>query len=83
MSALTRELSNEFATLNVRVNAVAPGEIETSMIQPEYEALIPRIPLDRMGSTRDVATTIYYLCSDDSNYVTGTEIWVTGGQHLF
>lgn len=83
LSALTRELSNEFAALNVRVNAVAPGEIETSMIQPEYEALIPRIPLDRMGTTRDVATTIYYLCSDDSNYVTGTEIWVTGGQHLF
>ncbi len=83
LSALTRELANEFAALNVRVNAVAPGEIETSMIQPEYEALIPRIPLDRMGSTRDVATTIYYLCSDDSNYVTGTEVWVTGGQHLF
>ncbi len=53
------------------------------MIQAEYEALIPRIPLDRMGSTREVATTIYYLCSDDSNYVTGSEIWVTGGQHLF
>ncbi len=83
LSALTRELSNEFAALNVRVNAVAPGEIETSMIQPEYEALIPRIPLDRMGSARDVATTIYYLCSEDSNYVTGTEVWVTGGQHLF
>jgi NAD(P)-dependent dehydrogenase (short-subunit alcohol dehydrogenase family) len=83
LSALTRELSNEFAALDVRVNAVAPGEIETEMIQPEYEALIPRIPLDRMGTTRDVATTIYYLCSDDSNYVTGSEIWVTGGQHLF
>jgi len=83
LSALTRELANEFAALNVRVNAIAPGEIETAMIEPEYEALIPRIPLDRMGSTRDVATTIYYLCSDDSSYVTGTEIWVTGGQHLF
>ncbi|MBT3237596.1 MAG: SDR family oxidoreductase [Rhodospirillaceae bacterium] len=83
LSALTRELANEFAALGVRVNAVAPGEIETEMIQPEYEALIPRIPLDRMGSPRDVATTIYYLCSDDSNYVTGSEIWITGGQHLF
>jgi len=83
LSALTRELSNEFAALDVRVNAVAPGEIETEMIQAEYEALIPRIPLDRMGTTREVATTIYYLCSDDSNYVTGSEIWVTGGQHLF
>ncbi len=83
LSGLTREMANEFAALGVRVNAVAPGEIETDMVEPEYEALIPRIPLDRMGSPHDVATTIYYLCSDDSSYVTGSEIWVTGGQHLF
>jgi len=83
LSGLTREMANEFASLNVRVNAVAPGEIETDMVQPEYEVLIPRIPLDRMGSPADVAGTIYYLCSDDSRYVTGTEIWVTGGQHMF
>jgi NAD(P)-dependent dehydrogenase (short-subunit alcohol dehydrogenase family) len=83
LSALTREMANEFAALGVRVNAVAPGEIETAMIQPEYEVLIPRIPLERMGSPEDVARTIHYLCSDDSTYVTGTEIWVTGGQHLF
>jgi len=83
LSALTREMAGEFAALDVRVNAVAPGEIETSMIQPEYEALIPRIPLDRMGAPRDVASTVFYLCSDDSNYVTGTEIWVTGGQHMY
>lgn len=82
LSALTREMANEFAALDVRVNAVAPGEIQTDMIQPEYEALIPRIPLDRMGSARDVAGSIYYLLSDDASYVTGTEIWVTGGQHL-
>lgn len=83
LSALTREMANEFAALGVRVNAVAPGEIETSMIQPEYEALIPHIPMNRMGSSEEVATTIYYLCSSDSTYVTGTEVWVTGGQHLF
>jgi len=83
LSGLTREMANEFASLNVRVNAVAPGEIETDMVQPEYEVLIPRIPLDRMGSPADVAGTIYYFCSDDSRYVTGTEIWVTGGQHMF
>jgi len=83
LSALTREMAGEFAALNVRVNAVAPGEIETSMIQPEYEALIPRIPLDRMGEANDVAGTVYFLCSDDSKYVTGTEIWVTGGQHMY
>ncbi len=83
LSALTRELANEFAALDVRVNAIAPGEIETEMVGPEYEVLIPRIPLDRMGSPADVAGTIYYLCSDDARYVTGTEVWVTGGQHLF
>lgn len=83
LSALTREMANEFASLNVRVNAIAPGEIETDMIQPEYEALIPRIPLDRMGAPADVAGTAYYLCSQDSGYVTGTEIWVTGGQHMY
>ena len=83
LSGLTREMANEFAALDVRVNAVAPGEIETEMIQPEYEALIPRIPLDRMGSPGDVASAVYYLCSEEAHYVTGTEIWVTGGQHLF
>ena len=83
LSALTREMAQEFAALNVRVNAVAPGEIETDMVQPEYETLIPRIPLDRMGTADDVAGSIYYLCSDDARYVTGTEIWVTGGQHIY
>lgn len=83
LSALTRELANEFASLGVRVNAVAPGEIETEMIQPEYEMLIPRIPLNRMGSPADVAGTIYFLCSDDAAYITGTEVWITGGQHIF
>ena len=83
LSGLTREMANEFAALGVRVNAVCPGEIETDMIQPEYEALIPRIPLDKMGAPDDVAGAIFYLCSEDSGYVTGTEIWVTGGQHMF
>ncbi|MGB0696843.1 MAG: SDR family NAD(P)-dependent oxidoreductase [Rhodospirillaceae bacterium] len=82
LSGLTREMAVEFAQLGVRVNAVAPGEISTSMIQPEYEALIPRIPLDRMGSTADVAGIVFQLCSDDFTYVTGSEVFATGGQHL-
>ncbi len=83
LSAMTRELANEFASLDVRVNAVAPGEIETEMVQPEYEVLIPRIPLERMGAPRDVAGAVYFLCSEDAAYITGTEIWATGGQHMF
>ncbi|MEK9751905.1 MAG: SDR family oxidoreductase [Rhodospirillaceae bacterium] len=82
LSGLTREMANEFAELGVRVNAVAPGEISTEMISPEYEMLIPRIPMGHMGTPEDVAKSIYFLCSEDSGYVTGTEIWVTGGQHM-
>lgn len=83
LSGLTREMAVEMAQLGVRVNAVAPGEIKTEMISPEYEALIPRIPLDRMGSVQDVAGVIFRLCSEDFAYVTGTEVFVTGGQHLY
>jgi NAD(P)-dependent dehydrogenase (short-subunit alcohol dehydrogenase family) len=83
LSALTREMAAEFAHLSVRVNAVAPGEIETAMLSPETEVMIPRIPLHRLGLPADVAGAIYFLCSDDSAYVSGTEIMVAGGQHVF
>ncbi|MGH6973545.1 MAG: SDR family NAD(P)-dependent oxidoreductase [Stellaceae bacterium] len=83
LSALTREMAVEFADLGIRVNAVAPGEIETAMLSPETEVLLPRIPLHRLGTPEDVAATIFYLCSPESAYVTGTEIFVTGGQHLY
>jgi len=83
LSALTREMAVEFAELGVRVNAVAPGEIETEMIGPEYETLIPRIPMHRMGTPDEVAAAVFRLCTDDFRYVTGTEIFVTGGQHLY
>lgn len=82
LSSLTRELAVEFAELDVRVNAVAPGEIVTEMVGPEYESLIPRIPLNRMGTSGEVANVVFQLCSADFGYVTGTEIFVTGGQHL-
>jgi NAD(P)-dependent dehydrogenase (short-subunit alcohol dehydrogenase family) len=82
LSALTREMAVEFAALGVRVNAVAPGEIETGMVGPEYDSLIPRIPLHRMGTPEEVAGIIYQLCGTDFGYVTGSEIFVTGGQHL-
>jgi NAD(P)-dependent dehydrogenase (short-subunit alcohol dehydrogenase family) len=83
LSALTREMAVEFAEIGVRVNAIAPGEIETAMLSPETEVLLPRIPLHRLGQPEDVAGAIFYLCSADAGYVTGTELFVTGGQHLY
>lgn len=83
LSGLTREMAAELAQLGIRVNAIAPGEIQTEMISPEYEALIPRIPLDRMGTPEDVAACAFRLCSEEFGYITGTEIFITGGQHLY
>ncbi len=82
LSALTREMAGEFAPLGIRVNAVAPGEIETEMISAEYEPLVARIPMARMGTAAEVAGVILQLCESDFAYVTGSEIFVTGGQHL-
>ena len=75
-------MAAEFADRGVRVNAIAPGEIETAMIDEKYQSLIPRIPMHRMGQPEEVASTVYRLCTDDFAYVTGTELFVTGGQHL-
>lgn len=82
LSALTRELAVELATLGIRVNAIAPGEIETDMIGDEYEPLINRIPMHRMGKAEEVAACVFQMCSEDFSYVTGAEMFVTGGQHL-
>jgi NAD(P)-dependent dehydrogenase (short-subunit alcohol dehydrogenase family) len=82
LSSLTREMASELAPLGIRVNAVAPGEIETEMISADYEPLVTRIPMQRMGTTEEVAGVIYQLCEADFGYVTGSEIFITGGQHL-
>lgn len=82
LSGLTREMAVEFAPLGVRVNAVAPGEIVTEMISPDYEPLITRIPMQRMGTAAEVASVVHRLCDSDFGYVTGSEIFVTGGQEL-
>ena len=83
LSALTREMAAEFGEIGVRVNAIAPGEIATDMLSPDTEALIPRIPMQRLGDPEEVASVIFFLCSAQSGYVSGTEIFVTGAQHIY
>ncbi len=82
LAALTREMAHDFGPLGVRVNAIAPGEIETDILSPGTEELAAEIPLRRLGQPEEVARTIYYLCTPGSSYVSGVEIEINGGQHV-
>jgi NAD(P)-dependent dehydrogenase (short-subunit alcohol dehydrogenase family) len=82
LAALTREMAHDFGPMGVRVNAIAPGEIDTSILSPGTEKIAQDLPLRRLGQTSEVADVIYFLCSGQSGYVTGTEIEVNGGQHV-
>ena len=82
LKALTREMAHDFGPLGVRVNAIAPGEVETSILSPGTEKLAEDLPLRRLGQPSEVADVIHFLCSDASSYVSGTEIEVNGGQHV-
>ncbi|MEM6933169.1 MAG: SDR family oxidoreductase [Pseudomonadota bacterium] len=82
LASLTREMAHDFGPLGVRVNAIAPGEIETAILSPGTDKLAATLPMRRLGQPSEVADTIFYLCSPFSSYVTGTEIEINGGQHV-
>lgn len=82
LAALTREMAHDFGPMGVRVNAIAPGEVETSILSPGTEKIVEKLPLRRLGQPSEVADVIFFLCSDASSYVTGTEIEVNAGQHV-
>jgi 3-oxoacyl-[acyl-carrier protein] reductase len=80
---LTKSVARELASRNIRVNAVAPGFIETDMtagLSPQArEALTAQITLGRLGAPEDVAATVVFLASDAASYITGQVIVVDGG----
>ena len=82
LARLTREMAADFGPHGVRVNAIAPGEIDTSILSPGTEKLVAEIPLRRLGRPEEVARAIYYLCTSESSYVTGAELEINGGQHV-
>ncbi|MEM7526726.1 MAG: SDR family oxidoreductase [Pseudomonadota bacterium] len=82
LAALTREMAHDYGPHGIRVNAIAPGEIETAILSPGTDKLAEALPLRRLGKPEEVARTIYYLCTPESSYVTGVEIEINGGQHV-
>ena len=82
LAALTREMAHDYGPLGVRVNAIAPGEVQTSILSPGTEKIVDGLPLRRLGQPGEIADVIHFLCSDASSYVTGTESEVNAGQHV-
>jgi len=83
VAAFTKSLAKELAGKGVTVNAVAPGFIETEMVDaiPEKvrNRLLDQIPLKRFGSVEEVARAVVYLVSSDGDYITGAEVSINGG----
>jgi 3-oxoacyl-[acyl-carrier protein] reductase len=83
VAAFTKSLAKELAGKGVTVNAVAPGFIETEMVDriPERvkARLLDQIPLKRFGSAEEVARAVVYIVSSDGDYITGAELSINGG----
>lgn len=80
---MTKSWAKEFGRKNINVNAVAPGFVETAMVEtiPEkmIQTMLQLVPLQRLGKPSDVANAYLYLASDESDYVNGTVLHVDGG----
>ncbi len=83
---LTKSLAKELGSRNIRVNAIAPGFIETEMTEKlniiQKKALISSIALKRLGTTEDVAALVEFLISEEASYITGEVINISGGLYI-
>jgi len=85
IAGMTEALALELAHYNIRVNAVAPGAIDTPMVDPiksndeGLKGLLARLPMKRMGKPEEISSAVLFLASDASSYMTGSVINVDGG----
>ena len=82
---MTEALAVELAPFGIRVNAIAPGMIDTPMIDPvkkdpgTMEAMLARVPMHRVGKPEEVSNMVLFLASDASSYITGSTVVIDGG----
>jgi 3-oxoacyl-[acyl-carrier protein] reductase len=83
----TRSLAMEVGRYNINVNAVVPGMVDTELVKshPKYEQIVERAlkstPLQRVGKPEDIAGLVHFLVSDESSYITGEAVHITGGRY--
>jgi len=83
--AMTETMAIELGPYNIRVNAIAPGVIDTPMVDPlksdpkTMEGTLTRVPLHRMGKPEEVSNLVLFLASDASSYMTGSTVVIDGG----
>ncbi len=83
----TKALALEGASKHITVNAIAPGYVNTEMVQavPEnvLEKIISTIPVRRLGEAHDIARAVLFLVADDADFITGSTLSINGGQHMY
>src|SRR5450432_4679520 len=86
---LMKTLAQEFAPKKIRINSIAPGAIQTPINRPAWDtpealkSLLTLVPYQRIGIPEDIGNAAVWLCSDDSDYVNGTSLFVDGGMTLY
>jgi acetoacetyl-CoA reductase len=88
MHGFTKSLAIEFAKKGITVNTVSPGYLRTPMvtkISPEVleQSILPEIPLGRLGEPDEVAELVSFLASERATFITGANLSINGGQHMF
>jgi len=88
LHGFTKSLALEVASKGVTVNTVSPGYLRTKMVTKVPKEILdtkilPEIPVGRLGEPDEVAGLIAYLCSDEAGFVTGANIAINGGQHMY